>query len=82
MAEIGDAVSQCDAPRLRRAAHTLKGAVGNFGAAAVQHAAQRLESMGQEADLSGSDEAYKSLQAEVERLLPALTALTENSLVK
>jgi two-component system sensor histidine kinase/response regulator len=82
MAEIRDAIGDGDPGKLRLAAHTLKGAVGNFGAVAVCDAALRLETIGRDGNLAGAAEVFERLQAEVERLLPALTALTENSLVK
>src|SRR5262249_28041818 len=56
LAEIRAAVSAGDAPRLRRAAHTLKGAVGTFGAREAFEAALRLETMGREGNLGGAEE--------------------------
>jgi PAS domain S-box-containing protein len=74
-AEIRQAVANGDAPRLKLAAHTLKGAVGNFGARATAEAAQRLEALGKQGDLTGAGEAAAVLEEELERLLPALAAL-------
>jgi HPt (histidine-containing phosphotransfer) domain-containing protein len=74
-AEIRQAVAAGDAPKLKRAAHTLKGAVSNFGARRTVEAAQRLEALGKQGDLTGAGEAAAVLEEELERLLPALAAL-------
>lgn len=62
---------------LERAAHTLKGSAGLFGAQAVVDAAWRLETMGREQDLAGADDACTSLERELERLMAALTELAQ-----
>src|SRR5262249_1113785 len=46
LAAIREAIRQGDAAELRRAAHSIKGTVGTFGAPAAFEAAQRLETMG------------------------------------
>jgi PAS domain S-box-containing protein len=68
LAEIEAAVTSGDSQALLAAAHGLKGSAGLLGAWAVMAAAQRLESMGCDGDLSGGAEAYAALTAEVERL--------------
>lgn len=78
-AEIGHAVQARDARALERTAHTLKGSVGNFGADAAFHAAFQLEKMGRSGNLTGVDEAYQALEAEMERLRPALAILGHGS---
>jgi PAS domain S-box-containing protein len=75
MADVRAAVEQADAAKLRLAAHTLKGAVGNFAADAAREAAERLETMGRKADLTGASEAVVQLESELERLKPALASL-------
>jgi len=72
LANIGAAVARVNATQLRCAAHALKGAVDNFGAAATYTAAQKLESMGRDGDLDGAHEALKMLRKEIDRLLPQL----------
>ena len=74
-AQIGHAVETRDTVALERAAHTLKGSVGNFGADAAFQAAFRLEKMGRSGNLTGVDEAYHALETEMERLRPALVTL-------
>jgi CheY-like chemotaxis protein len=75
LAEIRDAISRADADRLRRAAHTLKGAVGNFGAQAAHEAAQRLETMGRDGDLADAAATCAELERQLQRLMPALAAV-------
>jgi signal transduction histidine kinase/two-component SAPR family response regulator/HPt (histidine-containing phosphotransfer) domain-containing protein len=75
LAEIRDAVVRQDAAHLHRAAHTLKGAVGNFRARAAYAEAQRLETMGREGNLTAAADACTALEKEMHRLMPALTAL-------
>jgi CheY-like chemotaxis protein len=60
---------------MERAAHTLKGSADLFGAQAVVNVAWRLEKMGREQDVKGADDACTLLEAELERLMPALTEL-------
>jgi CheY-like chemotaxis protein len=75
MFEIHDAIERQDAVRLRRAAHTLKGAVSTFGADSVVQAALHLETAGRDNKLAGTTEGYNRLKTEVDRLLPALSAV-------
>jgi PAS domain S-box-containing protein len=69
-------VSHGDAGQVKLHAHTLKGAAGNLGAQAASEAAERLETMGRSGNLAGADEAVAVLEKELERLQPALDALT------
>jgi PAS domain S-box-containing protein len=70
--EISAALQRGDARAVERAAHTLKGSVRFFGAAAAAEAALGLERMGRSGDLAGGREALARLTAESERLLAAL----------
>ncbi|MEO7328680.1 MAG: response regulator, partial [Minicystis sp.] len=70
--DIRGAVVASDAPRLKRAAHTLKGAVDNCGASQAYDFALRLEHLGGEGRIAGAEEIFTELSAEIERLLPAL----------
>jgi PAS domain S-box-containing protein len=81
MGEIRDAVARHDSEALERAAHTLKGSVGNFHANAVVGAAQHLETIAREGDLRGAREALAVLEREAERLKPALITLGKEHLV-
>jgi CheY-like chemotaxis protein len=75
--EIGAAIANADRARLRRAAHTLKGALGNLCAAPACQAARRLEVLGREGDLTTADEAYRALCEEMERLSKELAELVK-----
>ena len=75
LAEIRSAIAKNEALRLRRAAHTLKGEVGNFGATAAYDAALQLETMGREEDLTHAAEACAMLEEAIARLHSALIAL-------
>ncbi|MCH8062545.1 MAG: response regulator [Chloroflexi bacterium] len=77
MEDIRAAIARGDAEVLQRTSHTLKGAVGNLQAHAVYEAALRLEMIGRSADLSGAEEALGKLNEEMNRLLPALEALSK-----
>jgi PAS domain S-box-containing protein len=75
LADMREAIARQDASRLRRAAHTLKGALGTLGAAEAQAAAQRLEEMGRGGDLGEAGPAYARLEAALDHLRPALADL-------
>src|SRR5262249_58928334 len=66
------AIAQHDGPALQRAAHTLKGSVGTFAAQAAVAAAQRLEDLGRQGDLTQAEAAYGQLGYEMTRLEQAL----------
>jgi len=79
LSAIQETVTHCDAKALERAAHTLKGAVSNFGAKGAYEAALRLEVIGRGRDLTHSKEAYAELEKEVARLGDALAVLREET---
>jgi signal transduction histidine kinase/CheY-like chemotaxis protein len=72
LAEIAGAISAHDAVRLDRAAHALKGTVGNFGALNAHDLALRLEMMGKNAALTEAEEVFSALADEMERLRSTL----------
>jgi PAS domain S-box-containing protein len=74
MAAIGAAVAGGDAGSLRREAHTLRGAVGVFGAQEASALAQRLEDMGRQGRLEGAAEACAALTETLARLGSELAA--------
>jgi CheY-like chemotaxis protein len=75
LSDIRAALTAGDASTLRRAAHSLKGAVAIFGAAPATAAAQRLESLGEASNLVDAFSAIDALEQELERLKPALVDL-------
>jgi PAS domain S-box-containing protein len=72
LAEIRSAIEARDAVRLKRGAHTLKGAVGTLGGKHVFEAALRLETMGKEASLDGSEDAWQALDRAAGRYQEAI----------
>jgi PAS domain S-box-containing protein len=72
---IHDALAGGDAAKLSRAAHTLKGAVGVFGAQTAYETAERLERLAGLGNLSRAVEVVAELETELERLKPILREL-------
>lgn len=77
MTEIKKAVDVQDATALERSAHTLKGSVSNFGAERARLAALELETMGRARSLNSAEDAYRTLESEIEVFQQALGALAE-----
>ena len=77
LTDMTSAIDKHDPLRLRQLAHTLKGEASNFGAAAAVAAAQRLEAMGRDDNLTRVHAAYTQLENALEQLLPALIAFAE-----
>ncbi len=76
-ADIRDAAGRGDRAALQRAAHTLRGMVGNFGALGdgVAELAQGIEMLGREGDLAGAKTLAADLEKAVDRLAGRLEAL-------
>jgi two-component system, sensor histidine kinase and response regulator len=72
MEQIRTAIDDGADADLRRAAHTLKGSAAVFVAEPTVAAALRLEEMGESGERAGVEEAWQTLEAEVDRLMPAL----------
>jgi CheY-like chemotaxis protein len=72
MDKVRQAAKQYDASLLERAAHTLKGSVGDIAAHQAFDAARTLEMMAREGKLEDADAALASLEVAVDRLLPEL----------
>ena len=73
MAAIREAIDSGDAAGVRAAAHPLKGSLGTFAATPAAAAAQWLETMGRDGDLTNGRDALAMLEREMARLTPALT---------
>ncbi|HEX3871042.1 MAG TPA: response regulator, partial [Pirellulales bacterium] len=71
---IRQSIEQHDIAALRLAAHTLKGAVGNFVAKPAFEAALRLETLARDGSFDGIPDAHVTLEVELDRLVPALSA--------
>jgi two-component system, sensor histidine kinase and response regulator len=77
MANIEKAVAGRDSAKLARAAHVLKGAVGNFAATRAVEAAGKLEAMAWADELNGAEKVLVALRAEVASVTRALETLQE-----
>jgi CheY-like chemotaxis protein len=75
--DVKKALAARDRKALQRAAHTLKGAVGNFGARTVWAAALKLEKIGQSGNLSQGRQALSVLEKELGRLRKELVRMAE-----
>lgn len=75
LSKIHEAVKYGDATSLTKAAHTLKGAVGNFSAERASQAARKLECMGRSGDMVHAHDALAHLEDEMSQLVTELTAL-------
>jgi two-component system sensor histidine kinase/response regulator len=67
-----DALQRCDLQALQSVAHSLRGSVGNFAAAAAFAAAQHLEEFALANNLVEVEKACGDLERELARLLPVL----------
>jgi two-component system, sensor histidine kinase and response regulator len=79
MAELHEAIASREAPRLKRPAHSLKGAVGLFGVPSIVEVAETLESLGQAGEMTGAMEAYSRLEEEIQILKSSLADLLSPS---
>src|ERR1043166_8359172 len=75
LGEIRESIHQNDAHALGRTAHLLKGAVGNFGAAAAHQAALELETLARDGNLAPAPHLLRRLQQAIDQLLPELQTL-------
>ena len=71
------AVRARDARALERSAHSLKGSVGNFGAAAALEAALRMELLGRRGELQDVEQAMRSLEVALLTLQPEMETLAQ-----
>ncbi len=82
LAECHQAIRDGDAPRLRRAAHTIKGSAATFVAERAAAAALRLENLAKAGQWEDAPAALAELEAELARLKPHLLShaaqLTQN----
>jgi CheY-like chemotaxis protein len=72
MAAIREAIGVGNAAELQLAAHTLKGAIRYFASGHGFEQVRRLEKMGADKNLDGSQECLAALEVEVRQLTPAL----------
>jgi two-component system, sensor histidine kinase and response regulator len=72
MEEAREALQAGDVRKLKRAAHSLKGAVGILGGKAAFESALRLETIARQGDLSQAKPAWETLQHALEQLQQTL----------
>jgi HPt (histidine-containing phosphotransfer) domain-containing protein len=75
---VRDSIASGDIKELQRAAHTIKGSVDVFGAKPAREAAWRVESLARDNELGEIDSAVVALETELDRLMPALDALSKS----
>jgi len=66
---LGDAVADGNASGVEAGAHRIKGVLSNLGGTAARDVAQRLETMGEEGELVGADDAFEELAKEAQRVV-------------
>jgi CheY-like chemotaxis protein len=79
MVEIHNSLSEKDATRLQRSAHTLKASAAVFEAKPVVTAAEKLERLGREGNLGDAEHGLATLEMEVARLCEAMAQVLDNS---
>jgi HPt (histidine-containing phosphotransfer) domain-containing protein len=77
LADLRRAFEANDAAGLHRAAHSLKGNLGNLGARFAEEQAQHIVALAREGKLADADDACRALEQSVERLRPALAAFAQ-----
>ena len=79
LSKIRESIAHRDGKGLERAAHELKGAVGNFGARYALDCSLKLEQTGRSGDFSNAEKGYLQLEKEIGCLTQALAALKEET---
>ncbi|HVN07347.1 MAG TPA: Hpt domain-containing protein [Patescibacteria group bacterium] len=79
LSQIRNGVRESNPEAVERNAHTLKGALSNFGALAACNAARELEIRGREARFDGAPELLSSLEREVNRACNALSMFLQEA---
>jgi len=72
LAEIDNALSSQDWPRLHRAGHTLKGIFATFSAQRGEHLAQQMEHSAKAADVAACTELALRMHAEVQAFIEVI----------
>jgi two-component system, sensor histidine kinase and response regulator len=79
IATMRSALLQSDFQELKRAAHSMKGAAGNFSAQLTARAALRLESDAKNGDAESAKASLAALEAAVQNLLEELVELCQGA---
>jgi HPt (histidine-containing phosphotransfer) domain-containing protein len=75
LSEIRAAIVRTDDKALKRAAHTLRGSVGNFGAKRAIDATSQLEELGRRGDFAHAEEIASRLEEELAHVFAGLDSL-------
>ena len=75
LTEIDTALAKSDGTLLTRAAHSIKGSSGNFGASTLAKLAQEIEGHGKTGNFAAAAAALPGFKAEFARVKEALTKL-------
>lgn len=75
LGNIRESVIHKDATAIEYGAHTLKGALSNFGANEAIQAAQRLEQIAHNGKTEHFEEAFRNVEKEIGQVLAAIDAL-------
>ncbi|MEW6347491.1 MAG: response regulator [Thermodesulfobacteriota bacterium] len=77
LTEMRQALEEHDADRMEKAAHALKGSVGNFSAKGAEQAALRVETLGRTKELDRAPHAILLLEKEIARVREELLMLRQ-----
>jgi CheY-like chemotaxis protein len=80
LAEIKQAIGRGDGVAVARAAHTLKGSVGNFAAEKAVAAAQSVEDVGKSGNFTTAEQAFLTLESELKLVGARLRKLSKSSM--
>ena len=78
-AELDATFASGDAPGLMRAAHTIKGSSGNFGASRLAKLAQEIETHAKAANLPAAAAVVPEFKAEYAKVAAALTQISRGT---
>ena len=76
--ELQDAIKRSDGSGVHHAAHALRGALGEFGAADAVESAGQLESMGKESELQDIQPTYDTFVIQIRSLTEELAKCVSN----
>lgn len=77
ISRIENAIINRDSEALRKAAHTLKGAVANFSAPAAYEAASILEQTGRNRELANANDQFLKLKAEIDSVIKEMKKISQ-----
>jgi HPt (histidine-containing phosphotransfer) domain-containing protein len=79
LAELQEALTRQDAAKVTRAAHTIKGSSGNFGAVEFARLAQEIEAQGKANNLTAAAAGLSGLKAHYALVVDALKRIDQGT---